>query len=215
MKKRLKKSLCHALLVVLVTAGSSVPFSESILGGYTVTYLPGEHGAFEAQVTSYILSGAPTPAAPATPGEGYWIFDGWDPPVSSVVSDDVIYVAQWREASSSELFSVSFVDWDGSTLIANLVALGGNATPPVNPTREGYTFSGWDKPITDVQKNLVVTAQYDAEEVASALSRDQDNSAIPWFSRSSRSFNLFGLGVIILSSIAIVVAAIRHKKRNE
>ena len=40
------------------------------------------------------------------------------------------------------------------------VQYGGAATAPANPTRTGYTFTGWDKAFTNVTANLVVTAQY-------------------------------------------------------
>jgi len=219
MKSRLTIKLCHALFAAVVTFGTSVPFSESILPGYTVAFLPGEHGAFSAQVSTYQRVGAPTPAAPATPGEGNWVFNGWDPPISPTVSEDIRYVAQWREALPSELFAISFVDWDGSILVANQVALGGNAKPPKEPIREGYVFSGWDRPSTDVQADLVVTAQYTIEEALSledtSLAQDQNSSAIPLYSSSARSFTLFGLGIIILATLAIVTVAIRYKESDE
>ena len=39
------------------------------------------------------------------------------------------------------------------------VNYGGAATAPANPTREGYTFTGWDVDFSNVQSDLVVTAQ--------------------------------------------------------
>ena len=36
-----------------------------------------------------------------------------------------------------------------------------SATAPANPTREGYTFTGWDKDFSNVQSDLIITAQYE------------------------------------------------------
>ena len=38
---------------------------------------------------------------------------------------------------------------------------GKNATPPINPTREGYTFTGWSEEFTNIQKDTVIIAQYE------------------------------------------------------
>ncbi|MCL2707191.1 MAG: InlB B-repeat-containing protein, partial [Dehalococcoidia bacterium] len=40
------------------------------------------------------------------------------------------------------------------------VAKGASATPPTNPTRDGYTFQGWYPSYTNVQSDLAVMAQY-------------------------------------------------------
>ena len=63
-------------------------------------------------------------------------------------------------ASTAANFTVTFKDWDGSVLKTQTVASGGAASAPDNPTRDGYTFSGWDKDYNHVTSDLVVTAQY-------------------------------------------------------
>ena len=56
---------------------------------------------------------------------------------------------------------VKFVDWDGKTLSFSYVESGEDAVAPADPTREGYTFIGWDKDFTNVTEDLVVTALYE------------------------------------------------------
>ena len=63
-------------------------------------------------------------------------------------------------ASTAANFTVTFKDWDGTVLKTQTVASGGAASAPDNPTRDGYTFSGWDKDYNHVTSDLVVTAQY-------------------------------------------------------
>ena len=64
----------------------------------------------------------------------------------------------------AESYNVTFLDWDGIVLSEQTIAYGENAVAPANPSREGYTFSGWDKTFTNVTRDLVVTATYKAIE---------------------------------------------------
>ena len=57
--------------------------------------------------------------------------------------------------------TVTFVDWDGTILKTETVEHGHAATAPSDPTREGYTFTGWDVDFSNVTSDLTVTAQYE------------------------------------------------------
>ena len=57
-------------------------------------------------------------------------------------------------------WDVEFVDWDGTILATMKVPNGEAATAPDAPTREGYTFIGWDKDFSSVIEDMTVTAQY-------------------------------------------------------
>ncbi|MGN0787260.1 MAG: InlB B-repeat-containing protein [Christensenellales bacterium] len=76
-------------------------------------------------------------------------------------NDDVILYAQWE----SSLHAVCFIDWDGTVLSTQQVLHGSAATAPANPTREGYTFVGWDKPFDCITADTVVTAVYEQDEI--------------------------------------------------
>lgn len=60
-------------------------------------------------------------------------------------------------------FTVTFVDWDNTVLKTETVQENGAATPPANPTREGYVFSGWNKSFNNVTSNLTIKALYTIE----------------------------------------------------
>ena len=57
-------------------------------------------------------------------------------------------------------FTVVFEDYDGEVLKTEEVESGKSATAPAAPTREGYTFTGWNQPFSNVISNMVVVAQY-------------------------------------------------------
>ncbi len=96
----------------------------------------------------------------------YYTFTGWYTAPSGgskypesgnlMPNADLIVYAHW-ERSSSE---VVFKDWNGTTLDTQEVHVGANAIPPAPPQRLGYTFSGWDKPYTNIQDHSTITALY-------------------------------------------------------
>ncbi|MDR0460878.1 MAG: InlB B-repeat-containing protein [Nitrososphaerota archaeon] len=130
---------------------------------YTVIYRPGTHGIFGEQVTTALHYGDLTPVAPPVPAEGGWRFTGWLPTPSVTVTGDAIYVAQWEQITSDpdpETFVVRFVDWNDVVLKEEHVEYGKSATAPANPSRSGYTFTGWAPAFNNIVSNLTVKAQY-------------------------------------------------------
>ncbi len=59
-------------------------------------------------------------------------------------------------------YTVTFKDWNGTVLKTQTVESGASATAPAAPTREGYTFIGWDQSFAVVNSNLTITALYEA-----------------------------------------------------
>ena len=96
--------------------------------------------------------------APADPVREGYTFIGWDKDFSNVQSDLTV-TAQYEK--NVVYYTVTFLDWDGTTLKTEQVEQGKSATAPADPIREGYTFIGWNKDFSNVQSNLTVTAQYE------------------------------------------------------
>ena len=63
------------------------------------------------------------------------------------------------------VYTVTFKDWDGKVLKTEQVEKGKAATAPANPTRENYSFAGWDKAFNKVTSDLVVTATYTTDKL--------------------------------------------------
>ncbi|MEG0275590.1 MAG: leucine-rich repeat protein, partial [Coprobacillus sp.] len=57
-------------------------------------------------------------------------------------------------------YKVTFLDENGKTLDEVQVSAGDTASTNITPTKENYTFIGWDKPLDNITGDLVVKALY-------------------------------------------------------
>lgn len=58
------------------------------------------------------------------------------------------------------VYTVTFHDHDGTVLATEAVAEGEAATTPEEPSRDGYTFVGWDKDFTAITEDTEIKAEY-------------------------------------------------------
>lgn len=151
--------------------------------GYTVTYEPGDYGAFEAEDHTYIRHyNDPTPAydeenPTAIPdGKPGWTFAGWEPKVDKTVTKNAEYVAQWKEKEVAVTYEA---EYGGKTeslptspqKITAFSAENLKAVPAPNKSREGYAFIGWfkgDDPITSEKE-----AELSKENAKDNLNKDE------------------------------------------
>ena len=65
--------------------------------------------------------------------------------------------AQWK----ANEYTVTFIDGnDGKTIDTETVTYGSNAHEPNKPTHEGYTATSWDKPLSNITGDTVITLAY-------------------------------------------------------
>lgn len=102
-------------------------------------------------------------AAPANPTREGYTFMGWEPEIPATMpAEDMTITAKW----SINQYTVTF-DTDGGSAVAPITQDYGTAiTAPADPTREGYTFIGWDKaiPATMPAENMTITAKWKDSE---------------------------------------------------
>ena len=130
---------------------------------YTVTFMDEDGNTVLKDATGYKYGTAASAIAkPADPtkeatAEYTYTFAGWSPAIADVTAN-VTYKATYTATKNK--YTVTFEDHDGTELKTEEVEHGKSATAPQDPTREGYTFTGWDKDFNNITGDLTVTAQY-------------------------------------------------------
>lgn len=123
-------------------------------GTQTVTFLDWDGTVLSEQQVA--LGGAAEP--PQNPTREGYTFVGWDKDFTGITGDLTV-----NAVYQINRYSVTFLDWDGTTLDTQEVEYLSGATAPQDPIREGYFFLGWDKDFSSVTDDLTVTAVYDPE----------------------------------------------------
>jgi uncharacterized repeat protein (TIGR02543 family) len=90
-----------------------------------------------------------------------WSDGNTDNPRTIQVTSDITLTAEF---DLDTRYIVTFVDWDGTVLSSVSVISGETAIAPADPTREGYTFIGWDKELSSITADLDIYAQYEIGE---------------------------------------------------
>ena len=129
--------------------------------GVIVTYKDGDSEYAKQVLPSGTLATRPdTPAA--TPG---YTFGGWNKAdgtawdyASDKVTDNITLYAKW----AANTYTITFDTAGGSEIAPITQDYGTQITAPADPTREGYTFIGWDKaiPATMPAGDMTITAQW-------------------------------------------------------
>ena len=129
--------------------------------GVIVTYKDGDSEYAKQVLPSGTLATRPDAPA-ATPG---YTFGGWNKAdgtawdyASDKVTDNITLYAKW----AANTYTITFDTAGGSEIAPITQEYGTVITAPEAPTREGYTFIGWDKeiPTTMPTENMTVTAQW-------------------------------------------------------
>ena len=133
--------------------------------GVIVTYKNGDSEYAKQVLPSGTLATRPDAPA-ATPG---YTFGGWNKAdgtawdyASDKVTDNITLYAKW----AANTYTITFDTAGGSEIAPITQDCGTVITAPEAPTREGYTFIGWDKaiPTTMPAENMTVTAQWEINQ---------------------------------------------------
>lgn len=87
----------------------------------------------------------------------YQLFAG---KVATISDMEVTQVNTFTIDTPNVEFVVVFKDWDDTTLKTMVVAFNGTAVPPNEPTRAGYTFTGWGRTLEHILGDTTFTAVY-------------------------------------------------------
>ncbi len=119
---------------------------------YTVKFLDWDGSVLKTETVVY-TEDATAPEPPAR--EGY-DFSHWSCDFTNVSSD-----LEATAVYTQKEYTVQFVDSDDTVLSVQIVKYGEAAEPPANPTKEGYTFVGWDNTgYGTVTQDMTIKAMY-------------------------------------------------------
>ena len=143
---------------VTIAAGSTGDRSYTAtwqVNKYTITFDSNGGSAIDPITQDY--GSAVTP--PAAPTKSGYDFTGWEPAVPATMpAENITCVAQW----TINQYTITFNTAGGSVIAPITQDYATAVVAPANPTRDGYTFAGWDKDIpTNIPaENVTITATW-------------------------------------------------------
>jgi len=132
----------------------------TVVNPLTLTYTAGAGGTISGTTPQTVNYGANGTAVTAVPATNY-IFVNWsdtntiNPRTDTNVTGNIAVTANFV----FNKFLVTFKNWDETTLgTPSYVTSGGTATAPSNPTYTGYTFTGWNRVLTNITATTTIMA---------------------------------------------------------
>ena len=131
--------------------------AEFVINEYTIALTSDANGVVEGDG---VYQHGATATLTAIPNEGYhfvqWSDGNTDNPRTMTIISDITLSAKF----AINVYSVRFLDWNGTEIKGESVEYQSAATAPDDPTREGYTFIGWDNDFSKITEEMTITAQY-------------------------------------------------------
>jgi uncharacterized repeat protein (TIGR02543 family) len=190
------------------------------MNSYTVTFVDWNRTILAQRIVSY----GDAALAPANPVRTGHTFAGWDRPYSYITSNLTV-TAQYYPHT----FTITFVDYNDTVLKSVTVTYGASETPPMSPTRSGYTFTGWDQPAstwTHVTADAIIMAVYEknAPQVpptAPVIEEEPTRTpmlnilgiSVPLFGGSN--WSLFNLICTLLAALLMILCAVRYVRTRK
>ena len=145
----------------------------------TVTYA---YGALGGTYATQIVQAGEKAIEPDVPSrQGYqftdWYLDDTKYDFNTAVTKDMTLTARW----TVNQYTITF-DTDGGSAVAPITQdYGTQITAPADPTREGYTFIGWDKaiPATMPAENMIITAKWKVNQYTITFDSNGGSAVAP------------------------------------
>ena len=134
---------------------------------YTFSF-DADGGSDVAAITQDYGTKIETPAAPTKPG---YTFAGWVPAIPETVpAENMSFKAQW----TINQYTLTFNADNGTENVEITQDYGTKFDTPADPTREGYTFAGWDMDIPETipAENMSFTAKWIANQYTLTFDSD-------------------------------------------
>lgn len=96
--------------------------------------------------------------APANdPTRTGYVFSKWSKTFPFIATEDTNVYGEWTKRS----YTVTFYDYSGGNVLSTQSVLYKEAaTAPATPTRDGWTFDGWDKTFTSITTNTTICGKW-------------------------------------------------------
>ena len=133
---------------------------------------------FEQSGTTVRCKDGKTITVTVSPNTNYK-FDGWsdgntDNPRTFTMKSHMSFSA----SASLIVHTVRFIDYNGTVLKTESVVHGSGATAPSNPSRDGYTFTDWDKAYNYIVADTDVYAQYSILQYTVTFYNNRNKNAV-------------------------------------
>jgi hypothetical protein len=126
---------------------------------YTITFNVGAHGIINSGTAVQTINYGGNAVAPTLTINPGWFFNSWDKSFTNVTSNFTV-----NALFIPEIEVVTFAPgMHGALLNGNTVQplnYNGTAVAPIVTANPGWTFTGWDKPLNNINSYTLITAQY-------------------------------------------------------
>lgn len=148
---------------------------------YTVTFKDYDGSVIKTEEVEY-LSGATAPESPIRTG---YTFSKWSEEIGEITNNTEV-VAEYV----INKYKVEFKDYNGVIISTQEVDYMGSAIRPSDPTRQDYTFAGWDSDFSKVTNDLVIYAVYLKGVTKISFNTDGGSSLSPIYVSSDTEYTL-------------------------
>ena len=134
-------------------------YAQWVINRYTITF----DTAGSSEIAPITQDYGSVITAPADPTREGYTFIGWDMEIPETVpAENITLTAQWE----INQYTITFDTAGGSEIAPIMQDYGTAITAPAAPTREGYTFIGWDREIPETMpaENITLTAQWEINQ---------------------------------------------------